>query len=198
VKPAGGWAAGEQGLHRGGRHRVPPTRCSRVEQVDGQGRPRSPTRTRRPARGQTTRRLHTGRPAGIRSPDPAGLRDQSHIDANAVVLGGGYCGTIAAAQRIEVPLYQAVSMPASAIRFWPRLRSAPKPYGGGQRFAGAVRTATSEIRVLCEQRSGAGRFDDGFNHHRQTRPSSCHGSRASIHAGENYSIVSTLADRRSA
>jgi hypothetical protein len=123
VKPAGGWAAGEQGLHRGGRHRVPRARCSRVEQVDGQGRPRSPTRTRRPARGQTTRRLHTGRPAGIRSPDPAGLRDQSHIDANTVVLGGGYCGTIAAAQRIEVPLYQAVSMPASAIRFWPKLRS---------------------------------------------------------------------------
>jgi hypothetical protein len=68
----------------------------------------------------------------------------------------------------------------------------PKPYGGCQRFAGAVRTATSEICVLCEQRSGAGRFDDGFNHHRQTRPSSCHGSRASIHAGENIRLFRPL------
>ncbi len=67
----------------------------------------------------------------------------------SVGAGGGYVGTFLAqtAQRL------------------------PKPYGGCQRFAGAVRAATSEICVLCEQRSGASGFDDAFNRRRSTRPS---------------------------
>jgi len=48
------------------------------------GRPPQ-TWVRRPVRHRTTRRRHTGRPAGGRSPDAAGLRAQSPLDANADV-----------------------------------------------------------------------------------------------------------------
>jgi hypothetical protein len=73
----------------------------------------------------------------------------------------------------------------------------PKPYGGCQRFAGAVRAATTAMCVPCEQRSGAARFDDAFNRQRLTSPLAPR-LQAKHSLWRKYSVVSPLADLRSA